>query len=137
MKDRTHALDDTGQTTHTIPTHLTTADTVLGLGHLTLSSRQLLLVLVGGSVAMSLWIRTAWLATLLPPVGVALHWLLLLLSGGCVLALTFGQAAGRPFDAWVIVMLAYCARSRVYLWRSIRRNDAAEESWRHVRDDES
>jgi len=124
------------QTTHTIPTHLASADTVLSLGYLSLSSRQLLLLLVGGSLAASLWERTFWLATLLPPVGVALHWLLLLLSGGCVLALTFGQAAGRSFDAWLIVMLAYCARPRVYLWHTIRLNGTAGESWRHVRDDE-
>lgn len=108
------------QATHTVPTHLAGADTVLSLGYLSLSSRQLLLLLLGGSVTASWWVRTAWLATLLPPIGSALHWLSLILLGSGVLALTFGQALGRSFDAWIIVLLAYFTRPRIYLWRTIR-----------------
>lgn len=137
MEDRSRPLDATGQTIHTIPTHLATADTVLSLGYLTLSSRQLLLLLLGGSVAASLWVRTAWLAALLPPVGAALHWLLLILLGCCILALTFGQIAGRSCDAWVIVLLAYLARPRVYLWRTIRGQWRVGEPMSDARDGET
>jgi len=105
---------------HTVPTHLATADTVLSLGALSLSSRQLLLLLMGGSGAASFWTRTAGLVTLLPPIGEALHWLLLILLSLLVLTLTFGQAAGRSLDVWVMVSLAFLARSRLYLWRSLR-----------------
>ncbi len=107
-------------TAHTVPTHLALADTVLSLGYVTLSSRQLLLLLVGGSFATALWARTARLATAIGPVGAALHWLLLVLASVLILALTFGEIAGRPLDAWVIVVLAYFARPRLYLWRSMR-----------------
>lgn len=131
----TSAKAAAGQTTHTVPTHLTSADTVLSLGYLSLSSRQLLLLLVGGSLAASLWVRTFWLAALLPPVGAALHWLLLMVCGSCIFALTFGQATGRSFDAWIIVMLAYFARPRVYLWHTIRSSNAAGASWYAVQDD--
>ena len=106
--------------THTMPTHLATADTVLSLGYLTLSSRQLLLLLLGGSVAASVWTRTAGLSTVLPPAGAALHWLLLIGLSLLILALTFGAIAGRSLDAWVMVLLAYRARPRRYLWRSLR-----------------
>ena len=106
--------------THTIPTHLATADSVLSLGYLTLTSRQLLLLLVGGSFAVSLWTRTDVLSALIPPVGAALRLALLVLSGLLVLALTFGQVAGRQLDAWVVVVGVYLVRPRLYLWKSVR-----------------
>lgn len=106
--------------THTVPTHLATADTVLSLGYLTLSSRQLLLLLVGGSFAASLWTRTAVLSAFLPPVGATLHLALLALSGFLVLTLAFGQVAGRQLDAWVVVVGVYLLRPRLYLWKGIR-----------------
>jgi len=103
--------------THTVPTHLASVDTVLSLGYLSLSSRQLLLLLVGGSLSASLWTHTAALVTVLPPVGVALRLALVILCAAVALALTFGQAQGRPLDVWLIVGLAYLARPRLYLWR--------------------
>jgi hypothetical protein len=69
---------------------------------------------------VSLWTRTAFLAAVVPPVGVALHIGLLVLSSLIILALTFGQAAGRSLDAWVIIWLSYLARPRRYRWRSLR-----------------
>lgn len=105
---------------HTVPTHLTTADTVLSLGSIMLSSRQFLLLLVGGCATAALWTRTAGLMVLLPPVGAVLHWILLLLLTTCVLALTFGQAQGRSLESWLTVVAAYLARPHLYLWRSLR-----------------
>jgi hypothetical protein len=102
---------------HTIPTHLTTVDTVLSLGTFSLSSRQLLLLLVGGSVCATLWTHTAMLVRWLPPLGVVLHWSLLMLLTTGVLALTFGQMQGRSLERWLIVVVAYLARPRLSLWR--------------------
>jgi hypothetical protein len=101
---------------HTVPTHLATADTVLSLGYLSLSSRQLLLLLLGGSVTASLWTRTSMLSTLVPPAGAALHLALVICCAAITLALTFGQAQGRSLDVWLIVILSYLARPRLYLW---------------------
>ncbi len=109
---------------HTVPTHLATADTVLSLGSITLSSRQFLLLLLGGCVTAALWTRTAGIVVLLPPVGGVLHWTLLLLLTTSVLALTFGQAQGRSLDSWLIVVAAYLARPHLYLWRSLREHPA-------------
>jgi hypothetical protein len=120
MDEQQHLSPATLPPTHTIPTHLATADSVLSLGYLSLTSRQLLLLLVGGSFAVSIWTRTDFLSAFIPPVGGGLHWLLLILSGLLVLALTFGQIAGRQLDAWVIVVGVYLLRPRLYLWKSIR-----------------
>lgn len=112
---------------HTAPTHLATADTVLSLGYLSLSSRQLLLVLLGGSVSASLWARTSGLATLLPPAGAALHLALVIVCAAITLALTFGQAQGRSLDVWMIVCLSYLTRPHLFIWR--RMADAPAD-WR-------
>lgn len=101
---------------HTVPTHLTTVDTVLSLGELSLSSRQFLLLLVGGSLGAAFWTRTTGLVAWLPPFGVALHWTLLLFLVACTLILSFGQDHGRSFDSWVVVIIVYLARPRLYLW---------------------
>lgn len=112
---------------HTVPTHLATADTVLSLGYLSLSSRQLLLVLLGGSVTASLWTRTSMLSTLLPPAGAVLHLALVIVCAAITLALTFGQAQGRSLDVWLIVILAYLMRPRLFLWRKMADSPA---DWR-------
>lgn len=104
---------------HTVPTHLASADTALSLGYLTLSSRQVLLLLVGGSVTASLWTRTIALAAVLPPFGAIVHLALLIVGALVALALTFGQAQGRSFDAWVIVIGTYLVRPRLYLWHRL------------------
>lgn len=105
---------------HTVPTHLATADTVLSFGALSLSSRQLLLLLVGGSVAAALWTRSAVVLAALGPAGAGLHLALLALASLIVLVLTFGQAAGRSLDVWIVVWLSYRARPRRSLWRARR-----------------
>jgi hypothetical protein len=128
---------------HTIPTHLATVDTVLSLGTLALSSRQLLWLLVGGSLGATLWIRTGWLGGWLPPLGLLLHGLLLLALLICILALTFGQVQGRSLESWLLVIVLYLGRPRLWLWRSLRRqpawprlSQACVEAGRRCRDGE-
>lgn len=109
---------------HTIPTHLMTVDIVLSLGEFSLSSRQFLLLLLGGSLGAALWTRTAELVVWLPPLGVVLHWTLLFLLVAAVLLLTFGQAQGRSLESWLLIIAGYLARPRLYLWRSLRQHPA-------------
>src|SRR5579875_1074008 len=114
MQDDQHPAASALAPVHTVPTHLTTAaDTVLSLGTFSLSSRQLLLLLVGGSVCATLWTHTA----MLPPLGAILHAAVVFLLVIGVLALTFGQVQGRSLERWLIVMVAYLARPRLSLWR--------------------
>lgn len=105
--------------THTIPTHLAVPETVLSLGTFTLTARQLALLFLGGSLAYSFWWHTMGLATWLAPLGMILHTTLLLMLVGLVLALTFGQIAGRSLDVWLLVLVAYLSRPRLYLWRNL------------------
>jgi len=112
---------------HTVPTHLALADTVLSLGALTLSSRQLLLLLLGGSIAAAGYTRTEPFFAALGPAGAVLHIAVLVLASLIVLALTFGQAAGRSLDVWVIVVLAYLTRPRLSLWHSLREGPLARK----------
>jgi hypothetical protein len=100
---------------HTVPTHLS-GDSVVSVGTLDLSARQVIMLLVGGSLAVTLWQRTTALMMVWPPVGLVLHWAMLLLLLGSVVLLTFGNAAGRSLDVWLFVWLAYLTRARILLW---------------------
>jgi len=124
VEDHQIPTGDSLEQLHTIPTHLTTVDTVLSLGTFALSSRQLLWLLVGGSLGATLWMRTGWLGSWLPPLGMLLHALVLLVLLIGVLALTFGQVQGRSLESWLLVIALYLARPRLSLWRSLRRQPA-------------
>jgi hypothetical protein len=107
---------------HTVPTHLDHADTVLSLGTFSLSSRQFLLLLCGGSVCATLWTHTTvLLVRWLPPLGAILHGGMVFLLTIGVLALTFGQVQGRSLESWLLVIALYLARPRLSLWRSLCR----------------
>jgi hypothetical protein len=100
---------------HTVPTHLG-GDTVLSLGTLDLTSRQVALLLIGGSFSATVWARTGTLATFVPPFGLIVHWMMVILLLGAVLLFTFGRAAGRSLDVWLLIWLAYGARARIFVW---------------------
>ncbi len=109
---------------HTVPTHLTTADTVVSLGTFSLSSRQLLWLLVGGSLCATLWTHTAMLVRWLPPLGAILHGGMVFFLAIGVLLLTFGQVQGRSLESWLLVIACYLARPKLLLWRRRPSRDA-------------
>ena len=103
-----------------IPTHLKTTDKVmvlplLGIG---ISARQLLILFIRGSVSYDLWLRLLWLERWYAPLGSILHWLAVLLCAGLTLTLAMVQIAGRPLEAWLVVLLLYWRTPRVCIWRS-------------------
>lgn len=100
---------------HTVPTHLG-GDTVLSIGRLDLTSRQVALLLIGGSLSATVWARTGTLAALVPPLGLIVHWMMLIVLIAAVLVLSFGKAAGRSLDVWLLIWLAYLTRARILLW---------------------
>jgi hypothetical protein len=108
--------------THTVPTHLS-GESVVSIGTIDLSARQVMLLLVGGSLAATLWERTGGLVQWLAPFGLIMHWAMLVLLLVGVLLLTFGKAAGRALDVWLIVLLLYLGRARILIWT--RTNAAA------------
>jgi hypothetical protein len=104
---------------HIVPTHLNLPDQVLTLWSLSLSARQLLLLLVGAGLGGTVWQHLALLghATL---VGQALRLLVALVPFLLLAVLACCQYAGRYLEVWLIVLVRYSLRPRRYLWRSIR-----------------
>src|SRR5262249_54350352 len=92
------------RTHHQIPTHLNVEDKVL----FGLTARQFLTVLIGVSLAYSVWNHPALLASL--RLGLAATCAVLTL----VVALV--RAAERPIEQWALVALVYVARPKGSSW---------------------
>ncbi len=104
---------------HIVPTHLNVPDQVLTLWSLSLSARQLLLLLVGAGIGGTVWQHLAVLGHH-ALAGQALRLLVALLPFLLVLVLACYQHAGRYLEVWLLVLLRYQLRPKRYLWRSIR-----------------
>ena len=104
---------------HIVPTHLNLPDQVLTVWSLSLSARQLLLLLVGGGIGGTVWQHLFALAhhTL---VGQAVRLVLALLPFLLFVVLACYQYAGRSLEVWLIVLVRYHLHPKRYLWRSIR-----------------
>lgn len=104
---------------YTLPTHLGVTDTVLTIGDLGLSARQLLILLVGSSSSYDLWLHERGLDSWLVPLGLLAHWLPVLLLVVFALALAFVQVAGQSLDRWALILLCYRLSPHLYLWRTL------------------
>lgn len=104
---------------HIVPTHLNLPDQVLTLWSFSLSARQLLLLLVGAGFGGTAWQHLAMLGHH-ALVGQALRLLVALVPFLLLTLLACYQYAGRYLEIWLIVLVRYQLRPRLYLWRSIR-----------------
>src|SRR5215470_2501650 len=104
---------------HIVPTHLNMPDQVLSVWSLSLSARQLLLVLVGFGIGGTLFQHLAFLANDALP-GEMLRFILALPPFLLALLLAWYQYAGRYLEVWLVVLVRYRLRPKRYLWRSIR-----------------
>jgi hypothetical protein len=104
---------------HIVPTHLNLPDQVLTLWSLSLSARQLLLLLVGAGMGGTVWQHLALLGHHAVP-GQTLRLLVALVSFLLLAVLACYQHAGRYLEVWLIVLVRYSLRPKLYLWRSIR-----------------
>jgi hypothetical protein len=91
---------------HEVPTHLNVEDKVL----FGLTVRQFLYVLVGSSVAYTLWEQSAGL-------GDAARICLGTLSIVLTLAFALLRPADRPLEEWLAAALVYAAAPRRSVWR--------------------
>jgi hypothetical protein len=94
-------------------------DQVLTVWSLSLSARQLLLLLVGCGIGGTVWQHLAILSHDAVP-GEILRLLLSLPPFLLALLLAWYQFAGRYLEVWLIVLVRYWLRPKRYLWRSIR-----------------
>jgi PrgI family protein len=104
-----------------VPTHLNLPDQVLTVWSLSLTARQLLLLLVGGGLGGTVWQHLAALGhyTL---AGQVFRLLVAILPFLLVIVLACYQYAGRSLEVWLIVLARFHLRPKRYLWRSIRAN---------------
>jgi hypothetical protein len=102
-----------------IPTHLNVPDKLeIPLFGVTISltMRQAVIYLFGGSTAFGLWQHLRWLDHA-GPLGITAHWgatsLLALLT--CLLALV--RIRERYLERWGMIWLQYVAQPKIYVWR--------------------
>lgn len=103
--------------THVVPTHLRTPETVLSFGSVSLSARQVLLLLLGSALSYNLWLHLAFLAHV--PAGLAPRLGCALLPALISLALAFVRLAGRTLDLWLLVLVRFWQRPKRFVWRSV------------------
>ena len=104
---------------HTVPTHLQMPDQVLTLWSFSLTARQLLLLLVGGSMGGTIWQHLALFGHDAVPRDIV-RLLLSLAPFLLALFIAWYQHAGRYLEIWMVVLVRYRLRPKRYLWRSIR-----------------
>jgi hypothetical protein len=104
---------------HIVPTHLNMPDQVLSVWSLSLSARQLLLLLVGTGIGGTIFQHLVILGHYGMP-GDVFRLLLSLPPFLLALLLAWYQYAGRYLEVWLVVLVRYRLRPKRYLWRSIR-----------------
>ena len=113
------------QATHKVPTHMNLPDKIV----FGLTARQLLLLLIGCSMGYNLWLHLGALETL-ALMGQVLRIALALVPAGVAAALAMISVADRPLEVWLLVLVHYWQRPRVYLWRSLRIREQSQEGER-------
>lgn len=119
------------RTTHVVPTHLRTPETVLSFGGLSLSARQFLLLLVGAALSYDVWKHLEVLIT--QPFGIILAAAGALFPTLVACAFAFGRIAGRDLAAWALALIRYALRPKRLIWHSVR---FLEEEAREVAESE-
>jgi hypothetical protein len=87
-----------------------------------LTARQLLLLLIGCSLGYNLWLHLGALEAL-ALAGQAIRMALALVPAALAATLAMISLADRPLEVWLLVLVRYWQRPRIYLWRSLRISD--------------
>lgn len=106
---------------HKVPTHMSMPDKVV----FGLTARQLLILLIGCSASYDLWLQLHALSPytalgLIVRVGIAV----LPIVSATSLALI--SVAGRPLEAWSLVLFRYWQQPQTYIWCSVRTQHQGE-----------
>ena len=115
--------------THKVPTHMSLPDKVV----FGLTARQLLLLLIGCSLGYNLWLHLGALETF-ALIGQVLRIAITLIPAGVAAALALISIADRPLEVWLLVLVRYWQRPRVYLWRSLRVQREQQRYYKGKRD---
>ncbi|GHO49187.1 hypothetical protein [Ktedonospora formicarum] len=114
------AVSSQPKQSYQIPTHLKVADTItleiFGFS-LTITMRQGIIVLLGGSLVYSTWNHLFWLDQWAGG-GPLLHYILTgMLAFATFIIATF-RFRERSLEMWLMLALRYYARSRTFVWHS-------------------
>ena len=114
-----------------IPTHLDTPDTIdLPLFGITVSltMRQGVCFLLGGSLIYQIWLASFDLSGI---VGLLAHWVLPVVLIVTTFVFAVHQHQGRYLEGWILVLMQYHSRPKVFVWRHVlsdeRRASSPEE----------
>ena len=117
------------QATHKVPTHMSLPDKVV----FGLTARQLMLLLIGCSLGYNLWLHLSALEVF-ALLGQVLRIAITTIPAGVAAALALISVADRPLEVWLLVLVRYWQRPRVYLWRSLRVQREKQRHYRGKRD---
>lgn len=112
-----------GPARYMIPTHLNVEDKIINFNGFGVTMRQAFLLLVGWSTAFNLWRQLDGLSGY-GVIGLVLRIGISLLPGLLSLVLALSTVAGRPLEAWLLVVLRYYSLPKVYLWNSLASKEA-------------
>lgn len=130
-----------------IPTHLEVEDKIISYNGFGLTVRQAFLLVVGWSLAVDVWRSLDTLAGL-GVVGVALRLVIAAAPGLLACFIAWTKVGGRHLESWLLVVLLYHTKPKVYLWRRLshqvvppehsgrRKGKAAQRETGDDRDDE-
>jgi hypothetical protein len=97
------------------------------------TARQLLLLLIGCSLGYNLWLHLSAL-TAFALIGQVLRIAITLIPAGVAAALALISVEDRPLEVWLLVLVRYRQRPRVYLWRSLRVQREQQRHYKGKRD---
>jgi hypothetical protein len=109
-----------------MPTHLGTPDTLFTLAFLRLTTRQLLVLVVGWSLVVQLF-RATWALAARGTAGSLVRLLLCALPFVFALLVAFFPVAGRPPESWLLVLCRFSLSPHVWVWRRPARRSVS--SW--------
>ncbi len=100
---------------HKVPTHMGMPDKIV----FGLTPKQVLVTLIGCSIGYDIWLHLSALLTY-GMAGLIARLICSLVSAGMGLSVALITVAGRPLEVWVLVVLRYQFRPKIYVWRSLR-----------------
>ena len=83
-----------------------------------LTARQLLLLLIGGSLGHNCWLHLGALEAVGLP-GQIVRVALSLLPAVLLAALAMISIADRPLELWLLILVRYWQRPKMYVWSSL------------------
>lgn len=101
-----------------IPTHLDVEDKIISYNGIGLTVRQAFLLVLGWSLAVDGWRALDGLAHL-GLAGVVLRLAVSAVPGLLACFVAFTRVGGRHLESWLLVVLLYHTKPKVYLWRGL------------------